>query len=280
MRMTHLRSLAATVLAALLTCGPSSALGAAAAASAPAALVELAINTAPPASVVVDGAATGKQTPLWPGQGLMLPVGQHEIVFENSDGARYAYVVVLGAGDTAKRLIIKRLGGPPGGDVEARLAGPDPNGQAASLPRETIGQPTFADSAPATDPAARLRAQLQKRGLLFGDAKQLWPELTANAIDPQRSDGERRSALDAIARELERFQFTRAFIDKKLARVQRSYAEVRPRLNKQSAMFRDLEFKQQKVLEVYASASNDPARLATANKLINEMELALQLAQR
>ncbi|MBN2361278.1 MAG: protein kinase [Deltaproteobacteria bacterium] len=81
--------------------------------------VELAINTTPPATIYVNGKKTNKRTPLWPGQGIKLAVGTHLISFETSDSARFNYEVTLKEGDTSKRLIIKRLGGPPGGDVEA-----------------------------------------------------------------------------------------------------------------------------------------------------------------
>jgi len=81
--------------------------------------IELAINTSPPATIYVNGKKTNKRTPLWPGSGLKLSAGTHTISFETSDSARFNYEVTLKDGDTSKRLIIKRLGGPPGGDVEA-----------------------------------------------------------------------------------------------------------------------------------------------------------------
>jgi len=83
-------------------------------------LVEIAINTTPPASVIVNGRKTNRRTPLWPGQGLKLPVGTHTISFETQDSARYNYEVTLVEGEVNK-LIIRRLGGPPQGNIKAKF---------------------------------------------------------------------------------------------------------------------------------------------------------------
>jgi hypothetical protein len=84
--------------------------------------VELAINTSPPARVVVDGKDSGLLTPVFPSKALRLSAGEHELRFRTQDGATFLYRVTLREGELNK-LLLKPLGGPAGGNVDAEPLG-------------------------------------------------------------------------------------------------------------------------------------------------------------
>ncbi len=84
--------------------------------------VELAINTVPTAMVKVDGVDSGRRTPMFPGRGLKLSAGKHQLVFTTNDGDSYIYNVVLRPG-VVNKLLIRQLGGPATGNVDAEALG-------------------------------------------------------------------------------------------------------------------------------------------------------------
>jgi len=85
--------------------------------------VDLAINTKPPARVFVDGADSGRTTPLWPSKPLQLAPGVHELGFVTDQGAHFVYKIWIDAEQALNKLIIKQLGGRHSGTVRAEYVG-------------------------------------------------------------------------------------------------------------------------------------------------------------
>ncbi|MFH1808203.1 MAG: PEGA domain-containing protein [Pseudomonadota bacterium] len=102
--------------------GDSPAAGAAPSAVADDGRVELAVNTHPPARLFIDGKDSGMRTPVFPSKALRLSPGEHELTFQTASGSRYMYRVRLHERGLNK-LLIKKLGGPPQGNVEAESLG-------------------------------------------------------------------------------------------------------------------------------------------------------------
>lgn len=177
--------------------------------------------------------------------------------------------------------------GPAAAPVLVELASPDETVAAASLPRtacegigpKLLGEKRYQEAVIELEAALAADPQCHgaHRGLGIAYARLGKHQLASQHFEIYIG------TIDEV-KQLERTRdpspLTRAFVGEKLARVQRKYAALRPRLNQQSSMFKDLELKQQKMLEAYAATSNDPAELLTVNRTIDEMELALRLADR
>jgi len=136
---------------------------------------------------------------------------------------------------------------------------------------------TAASRAQVLDKAKRA---LKRKGLTIAEGSDLWPSARVIFNDRGADEQTRQAALRQLNNELAGFKLTRGFVGRKLSRVQRLYASVRPRLDQTSDLFKDLEKQRSQVLKAYSGAGKDPGRLAGVNKLLNQLELRVKLASR